>query len=301
MPEPASSLVVGAVDLYNHANPDLLPRHTDDLGLATEAAAAGIAAVVHRHHYCSSAEQTALVRDATGFPLFGAIELSDSVGMNAYAVDLALRFGAVWVSVPTLSARAFRPGLVARESVYRDALLFGGGDLAVLDEGGEILPVVKDVLKLVADAGVVLGLGYVSFDEALAVARAAAELGHAQMVVTNPWPRFSEDQVDQLMAIPGVYGEVTAYMMHPEGPGAAGTEASLDRATHLLRHIGVDRGVLSSDGGMVDAPRAPTILAWALDALSARGFSNEELWTLTHRNPRVLVPAAPPEAAPNVS
>jgi Family of unknown function (DUF6282) len=295
MPEPAS-LVAGAVDLYNHANPDLLPRHNDDFGLAREAAAAGVAAVVHRHHYCSTAESTAVVRAATGFPLFGAIELSDSVGMNPYAVDLALRFGAVWVSVPTLSAAAFRPGLKARRSAYTDALLFGAGEQVVLDEHGAVLPEVADVVKLVAEAGVVLGLGYVGFDEAIAVARAAAELGHERMVTTNPWPRFTEDQVDELMAIPGVYAEVTAYMLHPEGPGAANSTAGVERGLSLLRHVGVERGVLSSDGGMVDAPGPTTILAWALETFSAGGLSYDELHTLTHVNPRTLIPAAPPEA-----
>jgi hypothetical protein len=294
--EPASSLVVGAVDLYNHANPDLLPRHVDDLELAAEAQAAGVAAVVHRHHDASTAEQTALVRRATGCPLFGAIELSDSVGMNPYAVDLALRFGAVWVSLPTLSARAFRPALRANDGEFRDALNFGAGECHVLDDDGRLEPVVEDVVRLVVDAGAVLGLGYVGFDEALAVARHAAEMGHERMVSTNPWRRFTVEQIDELFAVPGVYAEATAYMLHPEGPGAAGSVAGVGGIMAMFDHVGVDRCVLSSDGGMVDAPRATVVLAWVLDELASRGMSREALHTLTHRNPRRLVPDAPAEA-----
>jgi Family of unknown function (DUF6282) len=293
---PASDLIVGAVDLYNHANPDLLARHVDDFELAVESAAAGLAAVVHRHHYSSTAGRTAVVRNATGFALLGAITLNDSVGLNPFAVDLALQFGAVWVSVPTLSARAFRPTLQALGSqTYGGALLFGSGDLRIIDDEGSLLPAMTDVLHLTVDARAVLGLGYVAFDEAITVARTAAGLGHRQMVVTNAAGRFGPEQIQALMDVPGVYAEITAYRMHPAGPGRLDTATELQRTADFMRQVGVDRCVLSSDGGMLDGPPAVEIFEWALGAFSDRGFTDGELRVLTHTNPRRLVPTAPPE------
>ncbi|MBV9660537.1 MAG: hypothetical protein JO337_05205, partial [Acidimicrobiales bacterium] len=124
----ASDLVNGAVDLYVHSNPDLLPRRTDDIGLARESATAGVAAAIHRHHYCPTAERSKIAQDATGFLLHGAILLNDSVGgINPTAVDLALRDGAVWIGLPTLSAAAMRAQTGWRATRYAKELAFGPG------------------------------------------------------------------------------------------------------------------------------------------------------------------------------
>ncbi|MBV9659586.1 MAG: hypothetical protein JO337_00350, partial [Acidimicrobiales bacterium] len=165
----AEALVRGAVDIYNHANPDLLPRHFNDIGMARVAQSAGVSAVVHRHHYVATDDRAAMASEETGFCVLGAIELGDAVGMNPWAVELALEGGACWVSLPTLSAAAFRPGLAGRtSSPYHKALNFGPGDLRCLDDAGELVPAVEAVLGQVRDAGAVLSVGYVSFDEAVA-------------------------------------------------------------------------------------------------------------------------------------
>jgi Family of unknown function (DUF6282) len=288
------SLVRGAVDLYNHANPDLLPRHFNDIGMARVAQSAGVSAVVHRHHYVATDDRAAMASDETGFCVLGAIELGDAVGMNPWAVELALAGGACWVSLPTLSAAAFRPGLARMTtSPYQKALTFGPGELRCLDGTGQLVPAVRAVLDLVHDAGAVLRLGYVSFDEAVTAARSAAELGIERMVVTNPRPRFSDSEIRALAGVPGVYFEVTCYMAHPEGPAGPTSATAVDNIVDAIRTVGVERSVISSDGGMVDAPLPPVILAWGLAELSRRGFMIEELRTLVHKNPRRLVPAPP--------
>jgi hypothetical protein len=293
-PTAAEALVRGAVDLYNHANPDLLPRHFNDVGMARVAQAAGVSALVHRHHYVATDDRAAIASDETGFCVLGAIELGDAVGMNPWAVELSLQGGACWVSLPTLSAAAFRPALAAMtSSPYHQALNFGPGELRCLDHAGQLLPSVQAVLGLVRDADAVLSLGYVSFDEAITAAASAADLGIGKMVVTNPLPRFTDDQIEALAAIPGVYFEVTCYHAHPDGPAGAASELAVDRIVHALRLVGVERSVMSSDGGMVDAPLPPVILAWGLAELARREFTLDDLRTLVHENPRRLVPAPP--------
>src|SRR5262249_7177140 len=157
---------------------------------------------------------------------------------------------------------------------------FGPGELRCLDAGGQLVPSVEAVLGLVHDAGAALSLGYVGFDEAMTAARAAAERGVDKLVVTNPVPRLSDDQIGALASIPRVYFEVTCYMAHPNGPAGAASEAAVDRIVHALGLVGVERSVLSSDGGMVDGPMPPAILAWGLAELARRGFTLDELRTL---------------------
>jgi Family of unknown function (DUF6282) len=285
----ASELVEGAVDLYVHSNPDLLPRRTDDLGLARESAEAGVATAVHRHHYCPTAERSRIAQDATGFLLHGAVLLNDSVGgMNPSAVELALRDGAVWIGLPTLSAASFRTG-GWRNTKFAEQLGFGPGTITVADEDGKLHPETEAILSLVCDADVALNLGYVSNDEQLAVARAAAERGHRKMVVTNAG--YSGDTLAAALAIPGLYFEVTSYGIHPEGLGAGRSEAGLTRNANVMREVGLERVVLASDGGMAGSPSPASILGWALDEYEARGFTLDELRLITHENPRKLVPA----------
>jgi hypothetical protein len=178
-------------------------------------------------------------------------------------------------------------------SPYYKALNFGPGELRCLDTGGHLVPSVEAVLGLVHDAGAALSLGYVGFDEAITAARAAAERDVDKIVVTNPVPRFSDDQIGTLASIPGVYFEATCYMAHPNGPAGAASDTAVERVVHALRLVGVERSVLSSDGGMVDGPMPPVILAWGLAELARRAFTLDELRTLVHENPRRLVPAPP--------
>ncbi len=290
----------GIVDIYIHSVPDLLPRRMDDIGLAEEAKAAGLSAIVHRHHYSSTAERSALTRSITGFPILGAVMLNDSVGgINPTAVDLALQMGAVWVGMPTLSARFLRqnPWGKSGPGYPKGAMEFGPGDLSALDDDGALTPATTAVLRMVADAGVALSLGYMSFDECLAVARAMAELGGEQLVLTNPTTamRLSDDELDTLMTIPGVYVELTSYPIHPDGPGGPGAAApGIQRNVELIRRVGVDRAVVCSDGGKIDAPPPPQILAWALTEYAAAGITPDEIDVLVRVNPRRLVPTAPP-------
>jgi hypothetical protein len=260
--------------------------------LARESAAAGLSAVVHRHHYSSTAERARIASDVTGFRMLGAVLLNDSVGgVDPFVVDHALRMGAVVIGLPTLSARAFRAGMgVLQPSPLADAMRFGSGDITVTDDDGKLRPAVEAVIKLVSEANVALDLGYVSAEEQLAVARAAAEMGHERLVITNA--RLSDDEIDQAMAIPGLFLEITSYAVHPSGRGSEASAAGVVLNVELMRKVGVERIVLCSAGGMLNAPPPAEILAWALEEYAAAGFTLDELRAITHENPRKLVPDA---------
>jgi Family of unknown function (DUF6282) len=291
-PDDAGELIRGAVDLYIHSVPDLLPRRVDDLQLAADCKAAGLSAAVHRNHYCPTADRSKLAADATGFALLGAVLLNDSVGgVNPWAVDLALQLGAVWIGFPTLSAKAMRASGMARTSAPgAGALGFGPGELEVL-RGGALSQESRDVLKLAVDADVAINMGYLSNTEVLALARAAAEMGHRRMVLTNA--RLSDAEFDSAMEIPGFFLEVTSYGVHPEGLGGANSAERVGRNVELIRRAGTDRIVLSSDGGMVNAPSPAEILKWGLRTYAEAGFTMDELRTMCQVNPRLLVPAPP--------
>jgi Family of unknown function (DUF6282) len=293
-------LVIGAVDCWVHANPDLLVRRVDDVHLARDSASAGLAAVIHRHHWGSTAERSALARDITGFPILGAVLLNDSVGgLNPAAVELALEMGARWIGLPTISARPFRERMSAFHPSFFQHLKFAPGRIEVRQTDGSLRPEMLQILRLVRAGDAVLNLGYVGNDEMLAVARAAAELGLTRLVLTNA--HLSDYELEAVLAIPGFFFEVTSYGTHPEGLGGTEWAAGLRRNVELIRNVGVERVILSSDGGMAGAPAPAEILRWALSRYAEAGFSVAELRALVQTNPRRLLPEdAGVPAAPGV-
>ncbi len=289
--ERARALLVGAIDTYIHAEPDLLPRRTDDVELARDAAAAGFSAIVHRNHYSSTAERCTIVRELTGFPILGAITLHDALGgINPWAVDLALQMGAVWVGFPTLSARWHRARRAHGTGAIAAAMTLGPGDLSLLDDEGRVSPDARAVIELTLDAGVVLHLGFVGYPEILAAARAAAELGHDKLVITDPFTKtgLTPEQLDDLLAVPNLFVEVTSNQIHPTGPLA--DTPGIATNVELIRHVGLDRVVLTSDGGQAGTPPPAEILTWALERYLDAGFTDAELDALVRVNPRRLLP-----------
>jgi len=282
-------LLDGAVDLYVHASPDLLPRRTDDAGLARECAAAGYRTAVHRHHFSPTVERALAASTLTGFDLRGAVLLNDAVGgLNPAAVELALTLGGRWIGFPTLSAAFHRAHLPPVAPSLQAALEFGPGQLTVFDDRGNLSAAVRDVLDLAEQADATVNLGYVSPDECRAVIDVASR--GSRLVVTNPHTmlRLDPDGVADLVGRT-VFVELTAYSMHPLGPSRRDPTDAVDAAAGLIRRIGVDRCLISSDGGMAGAPSPSELLSWLFAALGARGFSTSELRRLSRDNPARIV------------
>jgi hypothetical protein len=281
--------LAGAVDCYVHGSPDPIGRRCDDIDLARECSAAGYAAAVHRHHFADTTGRAELARAVTGFGLLGALVLGDATGgINPTAVELALRAGAAWISLPTLSSAVFRASLRSKPAAVRGALGLGPGQLRLLDDRGRLRPEVRSVTELTGAHDAVLGLGYGDAAEVLAVVRSAGRSGPA-MVLTYPHiAGLSVPVIAELLALGDCYLELCAYRLHPAGP-AGGSEASLREALRLLDAAGSDRTILSSDGGIEGAPSPPALLAFGLRQLAEAGVSLSVLRRLVHDNPRRLL------------
>jgi hypothetical protein len=283
------SFVDGAVDLYVHGSPDLIPRTTDDIGLARQLQAARYAAAVHRHQYTPTADRARIASDLTEFQLCGAIVLNDTAGgLNPRAVEYALRMGAVWVGLPTIDARRGRSLLPAVSPDALVALTFGHL-IDVVDENGHVLAALREVLDLVRDYSSVLALGYLSTPETLAVARAACEQGVQKIVLSNPMMRALEMAFDDIETVMGldrrIWLEVSAFHFHQD----SNPRVSSAEIARMVRAIGPDRTVLSSDGGIAGTLTPPQMLAWGCSQLLSEGLDEKEIDLMVRKNPRALI------------
>lgn len=282
-------LLDGAVDCYVHGMPDLIPRLCDDVMMARQCAEAGLAAAVHRHHYADTTGRAHLASAQSGFRVLGALVLGDAVGgLNPTAVEVALTFGAAWISLPTLSAAAFRRTLATKPAAVRSALSVGPGRLRLTDDEGRLLDEVRVIVDLVARSGAVLGLGYGSRDELRALAALVADT-KVRSVLTYPHiAGLDVPFVRELAAATGCYVEICAYRMHPAGP-AQGSSGAVDETLALLAMATPRHCVLSSDGGIVGAPPPELLLGWGLRTLHAAGVPPATLRTLVADTPRNLL------------
>jgi hypothetical protein len=280
----------GAVDLYVHSSPDLLPRQCDDLELARVSSAAGLRAVLHRHHFSLTTERAVLARTATSFEMLGGAVLNEHVGgLSPLVAETALRCGARWIGMPTLSAAAFRQRLAAG-SPGADVLRLGPGNLTLTDADGSLKHEVRDILDLAAERQVAVGMGYGTFAECLSLTRGAADAGIEHLVLTYPDVMgLSDAEIVTLAEHPGVFLELCAFTMHPQGFTPDLADGLRERALGWLRTLGPGRLVASSDGGMAGIPGTVDLLTWLVGWLEQCGLDKHAIDTMVRANPaRIL-------------
>ncbi|WP_457255192.1 DUF6282 family protein [Pedococcus sp. P5_B7] len=282
--------------MYCHANPDLFVRSCDDVGLARQYAKAGFAAALHRHHFSSTVERAEISSAITRFRLYGAIVLNESVGgINPRGVEVALRYGARMVVFPTLSSAHYSLTRWRLAKTANEGVNFGNARLTYADEDGKLTSEAREVLALVRDHGAALNVGYGSPLERLSVAREASRIGVRACVMTNPTlyerqPTFRQQSlasIEAFLDIPNTFVEFTAYSM--DASYVAGVDPLLHDVTVgvVIRHPG--RVILSSDGGMSDAPEPTLLLQAAVGALADTGLDDRLIRPLLHDVPALVL------------
>jgi Family of unknown function (DUF6282) len=289
MPRALDGLPPFVIDLYVHAAPDLIERVDDDLALAVNLRDTGITAAVHRNHFTSTAERAHLVAAATGYPLLGALICSDVIGgLNPVAVDHALRMGAAWIGLPTLSAHHHRARTSAVPSPARAGVTFGPGQLRLTDVDGQLRSEVGDIVELARAAGVPVNVGYSSFAECRQLL-VPHRFGSVTFVVTNPLttPGWTLQELASA-ATGGLVVELTAFSLFIEQRRGA-SDRWLADARAIISTIGIDHVVLSSDSGIRGAPRSAELLAIACGQLASAGLTDDHLESLVGHTPARLI------------
>ena len=146
-------LLPGAIDMHVHSAPDIRERAYTDIELMEAAVRAGARAVVIKSHHGTTMNRAFLVNEfnkrlhpeGNNFTMFGSITLNRAVGgLNAAAVETALKMGAKVVWLPTTHAA---------NQLAKDGK--SGGIECV--SGGKIVETLREILKMVKDYDVVLG------------------------------------------------------------------------------------------------------------------------------------------------
>lgn len=295
MREKMKHLLVGAVDMHVHAGPAVRPRSRDMMEVMMDAREAGMRAVVFKDHNSITADRAYFVNKVvTGVKAFGGIVLDYAVGgLNPKAVESAIKLGAKVVYMPTLdSSWSIRRVHVTKEAARAARLVTlkePKEGLSILKgglEGNEILPVVEEVVELIAKANIILDTSHLSPRESLILIDEAKKVGVKKMVINHPNSVFIRTSIEEQreMARKGAY---LNYVFHECMP--MGSREDPAEIAEMIKSVGAEHCLMSTDFGNVASP--PPIVGMQMFILSmlAKGISEEEVEIMIKKNPAELL------------
>ena len=275
------SLLHDAVDIHIHTAPDIFPRNVTAESAAQQAKVAGMAAIVVKSHSTDTSARAALASDAVNFPVFGGVALNYPVGgLNHHAVVESARQGGRIVWMPTISARRFRE-LAGGAPMLASVIPSDEPGLTVLT-GDRLTDEALRVLDAIAVAGLTLASGHLAPTETIALFEAARTRGIERLVVTHPHVPFVAMNIGemQVLAEMGAYLELTDHQ-------------PISERVHVIRAVGVEHCLVSTDGGTVEEPTPVERLRTSTAGLRSAGFSDVEIAYMAGAVPRHLVGLGP--------
>ena len=289
-------LLTNAIDSHCHGGSDPMERLLleDDIGI--DYTEAGMRAMVVKTWYTPSASRNALVqkivnrhagqRGLRPTLCYGGIVLNYSVGgFNPEAVKKCLGFpGMKYVWMPMVDSYHHR------RVVYDD---WSGYGLSFLDENRKVLPVVQEILRIIADNDLVLASGHYPYADTAILVEQARQLGVNRIEIIHPAHIHSKHTIAEMkeqaargarLMLSGL--GALAFPLHESGPLYA---------ARIVKQVGPENLVYGSDFGQLQ--NFPHIVAnrWMIKLLLAYGCTKEEIRTVFQVTPAKLLGLEPPQ------
>lgn len=274
-------LIRGAIDMHCHHGPDPhRQRSVDAEEAAREADAIGMRALVLKSHaYPTGPIAILMQKQVAALRVFGGICCDFEVGgLNPAAVEVALRTGAKVVWMPTFSSIP-----------DRRKLHLPGPGIALLDDRGQPVSPLHEILRLARAHDAVVATGHVDLPELFALADACRALG-VKLVMTHAL----ETQVGAdhtlahavEMAARGALIEFTYLSCMPGGFAATHDPPTFARA---MAAVGPERAIMSTDFGQDRSPHPALGMRLFIDEMLRAGLTAAQIDLMARRNPARLL------------
>lgn len=278
--EIANQLLRGGYDLHMHAAPSPFNRLMDDFALVKDAERAGMAGILLKSHYESTAARATIANTHcnTNAVAYGGIVLNCPVGgLNPYAVENALKRDAKMVWMPT---RDSKNSLCAGDM---PGDFFAREGITVLDEAGALKPVVFEIMDVVKKYDAALATGHLSPEESVLLCREGVQRG-VRMVLTHPeFNRTLVDvQIQKELADLGVYIEKCWYNI-------AERDCNVEEMASHIRTVGPEHCFLSTDRGQGNRECPVEAMICFVSVLLEQGFSEREISMMLQDVPRKIL------------
>ncbi|MGX1100116.1 DUF6282 family protein [Amorphus sp. MBR-141] len=283
-------LMQGAVDLHVHSGPSIMARQVDHFQAVEQAAAAGMRGILFKDHHYSVAPFLPIMERVLGHhgvAMYGGLVLNNSAGaLDPYVVDSILKHGAKLIWMPTAhSANHIRTNF-RKSRLAANVQLKTPKGLTVLDEHGDLLDVVKQILDSIAEFDAILSSGHLHVYEIWKLFTEAKARGVKRLIVNHPMYglHFTYDDIRELAEF-GALIEQSACLY-------VDSRFNVFTPQELKEHIlaaGVEHSSIGSDLGQVDNPTPVEGMRQAIKMCLALGFSEDEVRLMVRDNPARLV------------
>ncbi len=281
-------MLAGAIDCHIHAYPDFVHRSQDMLQVAVDAANAGMRAVAFKDHWHLTAgaayvvQQTIdqMVRDGR---LERRVEVYGGLGMNLGINPEAVRMGVRYPNFKVVWFPTFKSYGWARSAGIEDREDF----VRLVGPSGDVLPEVREVLEIAAEAGVAVSLGHTDYEELLPVCALAHELG-ARTLLDHPLLELNKLLVDEMRELAGLGACVGTYCQ-PMIPSLYQPVQDPMETIETIRAVGAGRCVFGSDFGQVLHVNTVAGVRIFVRALLGFGIPPEDVRTIVRDNPARLL------------
>jgi len=278
----------GAIDLHFHATPDLHDRLLDEVEIAKEAREAGMRAVLSKAHYGINASRMYYVSKAVpGIHTFGGVVLNPAVGgLNPSAVEAAIKFGGKEVWMPSIFSDAHIKHFKGTYGTMPGRVKWPEKGITILDSEKKLLPVVKEILDMIAEANIILGTSHCSAEESRILIDEAFRRGVKKILVTHP----HNEVPDLSLEVQLEFARKGAYLEHcflPTMPMFY--NARIKDVIEVIRKAGPERCVMATDFGQVFCPSTVEGLRMFILSLMNQGITEKEIDIIVRKNPAKLL------------
>lgn len=281
-----AEILDGAVDLHIHTAPDISPRSVTAVEAASQAKDLGLRAIGLKSHSTDTSARAQEAAEATGMEVYGGVVLNYAVGgLNPAAVLESARQGGRIVWMPTSSARHFLSEPEEAANIHPHSPIDSPG-LSLVEEGS-LLPEVFEIIDIAIQHDLILCSGHISPMESAALFEEATARGSERNLVTHPHAPFVGMSAQEMISLAdkGVFHEFVYAMATP----ALEPPQSIRELADLIRIVGAESCILSSDGGQALNPPPSDMYRSFIKSLKDEGLSDDHLKMMASANPGRLL------------
>ncbi len=277
-------LLRGAYDVHQHSGPSPhTERMFDELDLAIHGCYIGLAGIVFKEQYGASTRSARIVQQAVDrwadehgkqhIEIFGGVALNYAVGgLNPDAVVASYRTGGKYIWLPSVDANHHRAAV--NQGV--------GQGIDVIDAQGNVVPAARQILELIAETDMVLGVGHQSTRERFAIVREAVAMGIQRIEIThvNFPPSWLTPEQCKAMADMGAY--ISVYAVDD-------AYFSWDDIMAVYHAVGPERMLIGSDRGHISIGHPIDGLRHFIVKFMQSGVPDEHIRLMCQTNARNLL------------
>jgi len=281
-------LMDGMIELHIHSGPSVPTRSYNELECAIQGMQVGQRAIVSKAHDVPTTRSAIIVQQVVNqwaaehnkkpIDVFGGVTLNYPVGgLNPDAVIAAYALRGKYVWLPSRDASYHRAHDTLSEPI-------GKGGIEVIDENDRVVPALREILALISETDMVLGVCHQSTKERFIIVEEARKLGLKRIEILHinyPLTRMTPEEAKEITS-KGAFVGLYAMSLGPP-------YFDFDETMNHIKKVGAENIVLGADGGLPWAIAPVEGMRMFISMLLKAGIPDRDIELMVKTNPARLL------------